>query len=228
MSKYDITRAEFTAVTGLPDPSDAGVSTGTGDPVQMVNWYQAIYFCNVLSIIEGLMPVYVINGSSNPANWGPIPTAFDSTNISFWLAVSVNSSANGYSLPTSMEWMWAAMGATSDPGYTGGIDTTGYAKAFAGASGSNNIDNYAWTTDNAGGTTHPVGTKMPNELGLCDMSGNVWQWCWDWSGNPDADVPRVVHGGSWDSLDSFAVLDYPGSMDPFTGLVSIGFRVVRP
>ena len=75
-------------------------------------------------------------------------------------------------------------------------DTTGYLKAFAGSTGSNTIGDYAWYYSNAGSTTHPVGTKPANELGLHDMSGNVWEWCWDWWGAPYPTGPLTNYRGA--------------------------------
>jgi len=157
---------------------------------------------------ESLTPVYTISGSTNPASWGAIPTYSDAT----WDAVSANWSANGYRLPTEMEWMWAAMGATSDRsnGYTGtGINTTGYTKGYAGSTETAEaqlyLGEYAWYLDNSSYTTHPVGTAgisgHPNELGLYDMSGNVSEWCWDWistsgSGWPSYPITGTVTSDS--------------------------------
>ena len=72
MSETAITRAQWAAVTGLPDPSDTDYSTGTDDPVQQVNWYEALMFCNKLSLREGLTPVYTICGSTDPDDWGTL------------------------------------------------------------------------------------------------------------------------------------------------------------
>ncbi len=235
ISKHDITRAQYTAVTGLADPSDLTCSSGTSDPVQKINWYMAFYFCNKLSMLEGLTPVYSVNGSTDPSTWGTIPTTDDST----WDAATANWSANGYRLPTQMELMWAAMGAdTANPGL---INTTGYLKAFAGDNGANSIVDYAWTSDNAGTTTHPVGKKLPNELGLYDMSGNVFQCCWDWDWaaaaptgsqtdyrGPASGTFKDAFGGSWENADSFSKIINYASAAPFFPENNDGIRVVRP
>ena len=100
-----------------------------------------------------------------------------------------------FRLPTEAEWEYAARGGNRSRGFK-------YA-------GSNNLDDVAWYDSNSGSTTHPVGTKAPNELGLYDMSGNVFEWCRDWYGDYSSDAQanptgpasgsyRVVRGGGWD------------------------------
>ncbi|MBU1241740.1 SUMF1/EgtB/PvdO family nonheme iron enzyme [Myxococcota bacterium] len=233
MSRYEITRAQWVAVTGWADPSNVTYSNGTDDPVQTVSWYDAIAFCNKLSLLEGLTPVYTVSGVDFATlTYSQIPLVNDAT----WNTATANWAANGYRLSTEMEWMWAAMGAdTAAPGVT---NTTGYAKAFAGSTGTNAIGDYSWYSTNSASKTHQAGTKLPNELGLYDLSGNVFEWAWDWytayptgtltdTRGPASGTDRVFRGGGWlyDASNCPVANRYYISYDR-SG--SIGFRVVRP
>ena len=141
--------------------------------------------------------------------------------------------------------MWAAMGATSDAiaaDIVDGVNTRGYNdyyKPFVGSNGSNVVGDYAWTTENSGGTTHPVGTKLPNELGLYDMAGNVLQWCWDGAGgdpsgaltNPTGSLNssnrHFVGSCGWDDDHWSAYVKNSGSLFPYVAANKLGFRVLR-
>jgi len=133
--------------------------------------------------------------------------------------------ANGYRLPTEAEWEFAAKGGTKD------YLTTDY-------SGSNNIDTVAWHSYNSGLSTHPVGTKAPNSLGLYDMSGNVFEWCWDWFGKYSSvsqidprgaasGTLRVIRGGGYDSSGYFLRSDFRSVHGPSDRSDNVGFRLVR-
>ena len=129
-------------------------------------------------------------------------------------------------LPSETQWEWAARGATESKGYT-------YA-------GSNDLDEVGWYTENSNNTTHPVGQKAPNELGLYDMSGNVWEWCQDnWTSNanvlPQDGTPltnggdndyRAVRGGSWYDGSDNCRSGYRYSDNPDGSINHRGFRVV--
>lgn len=225
MSDHPVTRGEYKAVMGS-DPSEAKAydkdgNKLTGDdavknnPVNYISWYDALVYCNKLSIKEGLTPCYAIDGKTQPSEWSAVPTENDST----WDAATCDFTADGYRLPTEAEWEWAARGGES---YT-----------FAG---SNDIKEVAWYINNTSGT-RDVKTKKANGYGLYDMSGNVWEWCWDWYGSISSDMPatgpasgsrRCQRGGSWYDISNFARVVNRYYYSPNGRNYNYaGFRVVR-
>ncbi|MDR0553935.1 MAG: SUMF1/EgtB/PvdO family nonheme iron enzyme [Treponema sp.] len=197
-------------------------------PVEQVSWYDAIAFCNKLSIADRKQPVYSVDGINDWSGSITIPISNNTT----WDAATQDLSKNGYRLPTEMEWMWAAMGAdkTAQP------NTSGYNKAFAGSNGSNSIGDYAWYYNSY--KTHKVGQKTANELNLSDMSGNVWEWVWDWADSypngertdftgPASGSNRVLRGGSWNDADLGCKVAYRDNYDvPRSRYNHYGFRVL--
>lgn len=220
----EVTQTQYKAVIGV----NYSHFKGAERPVEEVSWYDAIVFCNKLSAMAGLTPVYSLDGETDPDKWGDIPR-MDSADEdkARWNTITWNTSADGYRLPTEAEWEYAAIG-----GLYGSPENL--------YSGSNIISDVAWNADNPDGETHDVATKAPNSLGLFDMSGNVWEWVWDWYGNyhlADNDNPlgakadvtgrKMRRGGSINSDAVFCRNANRASSVPELRGVDLGFRVVR-
>ena len=130
--------------------------------------------------------------------------------------------ADGYRLPTEAEWEYIAR--------EEGTSTTTY-------SGSDTVDDVAWYSSNSSSKTHEVKGKQANGYGLYDMSGNVWEWGYDWydeilsSSTADTGASsgsdRVLRGGSWLHNDNYCRVSYRGSRNPIDRNFACGFRVVR-
>jgi formylglycine-generating enzyme required for sulfatase activity len=139
--------------------------------------------------------------------------------------VTWDRNANGYRLPTEAEWEYAARGGSKSKGYE--------------YSGSSSVDGVAWYNGNSGNKTHPVKTKSANELGLYDMSGNVYEWCWDWYDSYGSEAQtdptgassgthRVFRGGSWYDVAAGVRSAFRNGSTPSNRGYILGFRLVRP
>jgi sulfatase modifying factor 1 len=187
------------------------------NPVVNVSWYAAIDYANWMSTRAGLSPAYVIDKDrDDPDNENP----YDHLK---W-TVRVDWRADGFRLPTEAEWEYAARGGQNGLGFR-----------FAG---SDDLDEVGWFAGNSGGRAHDVAAKRPNELMLHDMSGNVWEWCWDWyedapagsDGDPrgsDGGTFRVVRGGSWYVSDDLCLVENRNYANPHLIHNNYGLRLAQ-
>lgn len=213
IGKYEVTQAQWELVMGNDNPPPY-FNNNPARPMEKVSYYDCLTYCNRLSVLEGLEPVYYFDPDYT--------MVFDSLvgNIGVYVDVWAKAASKGYRFPTEAEWEYAARG-----GSVATVQTL--------YSGSSDVNAVAWYIGNSGNATHNGGTMADNDLGLYDMSGNVWEWCYD-THSDYADSAfcswgslRVLRGGSW---ANFAVLTrvafryyyYPGYRTN-----GIGFRLSR-
>ncbi len=233
IGKYEITAAQFkqfideTAYTTDAEKQGKVYCWTNKNPDNKWQW----------TIVDGVFWQYDIHGVWLKNYTHPVIHVSWNDAMAYckWLSQKTN---NNYRLPTEAEWEYAARGGVSE------VSTT--------YSGSNTIDDVAWYSDNSGHKTHPVGQKQPNELGIYDMSGNVWEWCYDWFSDtfyssgmqnnpqgPSSGTFRVLRGGSWKGNTTSCKVSYRYSSKPdgFTRYLNkskksytylnYGFRIVK-
>ena len=248
ISDHEVTQGEYETYCSYTS-SGPSTSYGVGEnyPVYYVSWYDALVYCNLRSMAEGLPPCYALSGETDPKKWpgikssnGKYSCSYTSSN-STWNSITCDFTAGGYRLPTETEWEYAARGGHETYGteafanFFAGINTTDYT-----AIPNDELDLVAWYSGNEGNTSNEVKQKTPNALGLYDMSGNVYELCWDWYSSSvgqgsvtdplgaSSGAYKVIRGGGWNtdtqycsvtSRSSFIQLGYSGYND--------GFRLVR-
>lgn len=222
LGETEVTQELYQAVMG-ENPSE--FKNNSQNPVENVSWFDAILFCNELSRLQGLRQCYTLRDISTKDEKGIDQKRIMSANVASLLDSSVpNSSKNGYRLPREKEWEYAAKAGRSDD----------KANRWAGTNTNDKdeVKKYAVCTENSEingkKQTHPVKTKKPNEWGFYDMSGNVYEWCWD---NYDPKYytheTRTIRGGSWHDPIGAVRSTYRCSNEWSNRKNTIGFRVCR-
>ena len=220
IGKYEVTQKEWVEIMGS-NPSEF---QGENLPVENVNWYDCVEYCNLRSSKEGLEQYYTIDkNKKDPYN--------DNVLDEIKWNVTINEGAKGYRLPTEQEWEFAAGGGQMSKNYTySGSNTINEVGYYWCNSGDKDLKGTKWQWSALQSNhckTKPVGSKVPNELGIYDASGNVREWCWNWHTDASAPKGRVLKGGGWIGADYCCEASFQGNYEANGKGSDTGFRLCR-
>ena len=218
--KYPTTQKMWTEVM----EDNPSYFKGENKPIESITWWEALEFCNKLSEKYGLEPVYDLSKSKEG-----ILMIKELGGETVYPDVANFKNTEGFRLATEVEWEWFARGGQI------AIEQGTFNYTY---SGSNNIDEVAWYIENSG-ETYDVGLKKPNQLGLYDCTGNVWEWCYDTTENIEegknyiykafdaSNKSRRLKGGSWNDISKFCAVLNREINQATDANYFVGFRIVR-
>lgn len=219
LSRFEVTQSEWAALVPEYTPL---YNRGEGDlhPTYRISWYDAATYCNRRSLAEGRRPAYYTDSA--------FTAPFDSLvgDQLAYIDVFWDASADGYRLPTEAEWEYAARGGALGGGYR-----------YAGGDGLGEV---GWYSGNSNVSSQPVGQKQPNALGIYDLTGNIYEWCWDWYDSdyyeygtglnpkgPASGTLRCIRGGSWNSTPGNSRVANRLNFLPGARRTTFAFRLAR-